>query len=450
MNWRGLIALWVTGTACQPNTAAPALIRLDPPELPATALPMVATLYGTNLHADANVSLDDHGAIEVSSAEVTFNGVAAPWVSYRSADELAVNLPSELSPGTYDVLLHLGPRELSLPAGLRILGDDSANIALAPTSGDEVTPAASRDSASSASREADTTTSSETTPSSSGSDSASVSSSDVSTSETFRCAPGDFGPAELVTLQGYDGRLPWSPTLTGDGMTMYFTDASSGTEQLWKATRSDRNASFVATVAESMFSTGGTGTPYIAPNGLSLYFYSTQVTGYGGGDLYVAKRLSTSATFSYPLAFGVLNSAQLDYLPWVSPDELSIAFVSTRSGASAYYTAARTATTLAFSAPRQLSSLTHSGNNGRLFISADGLRAYFTSANRAGGVGADDVWYATRAATDAEFAGITNLSGVNTLGSETEVTLSQDGEELFLILMGSSSRQLYRSLANCP
>lgn len=450
MHWRGLWALLVTSTACQPDSAAPALIRLDPSELSAAQLPTVATLYGRNLHADTNLSLDDRGAASVSSIQVTFSGVAAPWVSYRSADELAVSLPAELSPGTYDVLLHLGQQELSLPAGLRILGDDVASILIAPTSEDEATTSSSVDSGSSAPTEVDVTTSTETARSSSTSDSASSSSTDSTTGETFRCAPGEFGPVELVTLEGYYGTLPWSPTLSEDGLTMYFTDAAAGTEQLWKATRADRGANFVATVAESMFATGSTGTPYLAPNGLSLYFYSTQITGFGGGDLYVAKRLDRNSSFSYPLAITELNSTQLDYLPWVSPDELSLAFVSTRSGASAYYMATRSTTNAAFAAPTLLTSLTHSANNGRLFISNDGLIAYFTSSNRSGGVGADDVWYATRASVDAEFEGITNLTAVNTVGSETEVTLSQDGEELFLILMGATSRQLYRSLANCP
>lgn len=443
------MALLVASTACQANTAAPTLIRLDPSELPVTELPRVAALYGKNLQADANLSLDDRGAAEVSTLQVAFGGVAAPWVSYRSADELAVTVPPELTPGNYDVLVQLGPHRLTLPSGLRIVGDGSTNVwAVSTSSAELATSAAPSDSTSLAASEPTEATSNQPTSASGMSDS--TSSADASTSETLRCAAGDFGPLEVVALQGYLGTLPWSPTLTDDALTMYFTDVTSGTEQLWKATRTDRNAVFVATVAESLFATGGTGTPYVTPNGLSLYFYSTQVTGFGGGDLYVAKRLSPNADFGYPTALTELGSTALDYLPWVSPDELSIAFVSTRSGSPAYYVASRTTTNQVFSAPTLLASLTQAGNNGRLFISKDGLRAYFTSTNRPGGLGADDVWYADRTTKDGDFGDITNLTTLNSAGSEMEVTLSQDEEELFLLRSDATTRQLYRAVANCP
>jgi hypothetical protein len=444
--FRCALALLMAGPACQGNTA-PTLLRIEPSVLTEGELPMPATIFGQNLRLGTRLSLDDESAAELAVPRVSLNGVNAAWVTYRDSNQLAVMLPSDLSAGVYDVAVLLDPQHpLVLPGGLHVLSDGTAS-----TGGEDSTiagtgtrpePAGSTDLPDgSNSADINLTTGSASSSASSGSD------TEVN---LFRCGPGEFGPPELVALQGYTGTRPWSPTSSTNYGAMYFTDASSGTEVLWYATRGDRGATYYAAPApHSLFATGGIGTPYVSANGLSLYFYSTQVTGFGGGDLYLATRPTTNSNFSYPFAMTALNSVELDYLPWVSPDELTIVFVSQRTGASAYYTASRATLLEGFGEPTLLPNLTHTENNGRMAISADGLRAYFTSRNRPGGVGLDDVWYATRGSIDDDFADITNLTVVNTTGSETEVTVTQDGEELYFILFGTNNSQLYRSLATC-
>lgn len=441
--WRSVLVLLVTGPACQSTSAEPSLLRIEPSVLAQSELPKAATIIGENLRLGTRLSVDDEDAAELAVPKVTFDGVNAAWVTYRGANQLDLMLPLGLLPGSYDVEVTLDARNtLQLPSGLLVLG-----AGITSSDGSDATSARADSSAQSAATSA--------ADSSDGAGVNVVSSSDSSgsSSETpspFRCEPGEFGPPELVTLQGYLGTRVWSPTLSANYGSLYFTEASTGTEVLWYATRSDRSGYFYAAQAtHSLFATGSIGTPYISANGLSLYFYSTQVTGFGGGDLYLATRATTASNFSYPLAMNALNSTELDYLPWVSPDELTIVFVSQRSGASAYYTATRTNLVEGFGEPTLLASLTHTENNGRISISSDGLRAYFTSRNRPGGVGSDDVWYATRSSIDEDFGDITNLTAVNSVGSETEVTVTQDGEELYFVLMGTNSNLLYRSLATC-
>jgi hypothetical protein len=441
--WGSVLVLLVTGPACQSNSAKPSLVRIEPSVLAQTELPRAATILGENLRMGMRLSLDDENAAQLAAPKVTFNGVNAAWVSYRGANQLDVMLPVDLAPGSYDVEVTLDAlTTLQLQSGLLVLGaaatssDGSDETNTHGNSGAQSTAASGAES--SASVGVDLVPSSDSSNSSS------------EPPSPFRCEPGEFGPPELVTLQGYLGTRVWSPTLSANYGSLYFTEASTGTEVLWYATRSDRGAFFYAAQAtHSLFATGSIGTPYISANGLSLYFYSTQVTGFGGGDLYLATRATTASNFSYPLAMNALNSTELDYLPWVSTDELTIVFVSQRSGASAYYTATRTNLVEGFGEPTLLASLTHIENNGRISISSDGLRAYFTSRNRPGGVGSDDVWYATRSSIDEDFANITNLTAVNSVGSETEVTVTQDGEELYFVLMGTNSNLLYRSLATC-
>jgi WD40-like Beta Propeller Repeat len=63
-------------------------------------------------------------------------------------------------------------------------------------------------------------------------------------------------------------------------------------------------------------------------------------------------------------------------------------------------------------------------------VRADGLEVVFSS-NRAGGVGAQDIWIATRASLDAPWSTPTNLGAVvNTTAAESRPSLSQNGAQL--------------------
>jgi hypothetical protein len=81
------------------------------------------------------------------------------------------------------------------------------------------------------------------------------------------------------------------------------------------------------------------------------------------------------------------------------------------------------------------------GNDGTPFISSDELELYFTSLNRAGGQGGDDIWVSVRETKDSEWGTPVNLSPtVNTHREELWPTLSSDGLLLFFScgLLGSS------------
>jgi len=82
-----------------------------------------------------------------------------------------------------------------------------------------------------------------------------------------------------------------------------------------------------------------------------------------------------------------------------------------------------------------------SGNDGTPSISSDELELYFSSLNRAGGHGGDDIWVSTRETKDSEWRTPVNLSPiVNSGREELWPTLSSDGLSLFFScgLLGSS------------
>ena len=75
----------------------------------------------------------------------------------------------------------------------------------------------------------------------------------------------------------------------------------------------------------------GDGTPLLSHDGLRLYFYSQRAGGSGDRDLWQAARADATADFGPPAPLAGINSPALDHLPWLSADELTLLFVSTRA-----------------------------------------------------------------------------------------------------------------------
>lgn len=494
------LLLLIGVASCQPSNE-PQLTSITPSVVEQGQLPNQVTLFGSHLHNGVQLAVDGNDPATLSTPRVQFGDQLGEVVVMVGVTELQVALPPDLQPGSYDVVVSWGAqRHATLAPGLLVLGlgvttapgdvttleptassDDSAatsatvgesaasddsETAASDAGGPTTTPDAGVNPSASIGTSGDVADAQVLSSSSSGADSlgmsssgerasSDVSSSDLSSSDvtsaesSFRCAAGEFGTPELVTLQGYSGTRLWSPTLTADGKTLYFADSSTGTERLMKATRTGMEATFTGVTAlPLLFPSGSIGTPYVSLSGLSLYFYSTQADGAGSRDLYVAKRATTNADFDSPQALTALNSAELDYLPWVSSDELTLWYVSHRDGESGFWSATRASADDEFGSLTKHDSLSMTSGNNRVFISSDGLRLYF-SQERTGGLGLEDIWFGTRESTSDEFSNVTSLAIVNTTQSDREPALTPDGEELFFVRQGTSSNTMYRALAAC-
>jgi Tol biopolymer transport system component len=82
-----------------------------------------------------------------------------------------------------------------------------------------------------------------------------------------------------------------------------------------------------------------------------------------------------------------------------------------------------------FGAPTLVSALNSSGNEDGLTFAVDGLTAYLSST-RTGGMGQNDIWFATRASTAQAFGAPTLVEGVNSAGDERGPWISRDGLRL--------------------
>lgn len=106
---------------------------------------------------------------------------------------------------------------------------------------------------------------------------------------------GSFGPATPVTelnTPGRDTRF----TITGDGMTIYFTSNRAGGLggiDIWTSSRRTTHSPFCTPVnlGSIVNSAGDDRSPSITTDGKELYFTSTRPGGYGSDDVYMAERV---------------------------------------------------------------------------------------------------------------------------------------------------------------
>jgi Tol biopolymer transport system component len=120
-----------------------------------------------------------------------------------------------------------------------------------------------------------------------------------------------------------------------------------------------------------------------------------------------------------------------DLTPALSPDGDEVFFASARTGQQAIYRSTRTATGT-FRAPTLVNEIfLDGGREIAPVLSADGKTLYF-AADQPSGLGALDVWVATRSSRVDAFGAPHPVPEVSSTASDQPVWLSPDGCRLFV------------------
>jgi hypothetical protein len=265
------------------------------------------------------------------------------------------------------------------------------------------------------------------------------------------CTPGGFGPPEPVDTGSLEA---WAPSLSPDGRTLLFAGAQPfEPERIFVATRgaAERSPFGRATALEGVDSGSGDGSPLLSTDELTLYFYSNRPGGLGGRDLWRATRSDTRSAFGDATALTTLATAGVDHLPWLSADELTLLYVSTRAGGlgqSDIWVATRPALGAEFGDVRPLDGVNTSFDEGRALLTRDGLTVFFASARELG-VGQHDLWMATRSDPAAAFGEPSNLSALNSASLDLDPFLSVDERELYFASNRRGRAEIWRARWLC-
>jgi Tol biopolymer transport system component len=141
----------------------------------------------------------------------------------------------------------------------------------------------------------------------------------------------DWGPPENIGFV-VNGDGAAGPSISYDGLTLYFSSnrlAGHGSMDIYMATRTTRNDVWgqVVNLGPKVNSPDFESMPGISSDGLELYFQSNRPGGYGGFDIYVSRRATENDPWGDAVNLGpVVNSAYNDAGPSLSPDGLLLFF----------------------------------------------------------------------------------------------------------------------------
>jgi Tol biopolymer transport system component len=253
-------------------------------------------------------------------------------------------------------------------------------------------------------------------------------------------------PAAIENL-GLPAQDHYGPSLTNRPAVLFYSIGTGETEDIWRAVRQpDGSFSGAAPVAE-VNTVNMDGTPYITPDGRTLWFGSIREGGLGDRDIWRAEGGVNG--FSAPVNVTELNSDALDHLPTLTTDGLIVMFGSRRTSSTEHlFIATRESVSEAFNAPVAVDELNVDDYDGSPDISGDGLSVLFASSRA--GAGGHDIYLATRASRSDPFGAAAAVSELNSAGNDEDPRLSPAGDEVFFTSdRGDGIYRIWHALREC-
>jgi len=243
---------------------------------------------------------------------------------------------------------------------------------------------------------------------------------------TAEVANADFtfgDPTNLGSTVNTAHKENW-PCLSPDGLSLYFSSnrpGGLGGDDLWVTMRATTDDDWGPPVnlGPAVNSSVRDSTPCISPDGLELYFNSiNRPGGFGWDDIWVTRRQSEDDVWGEPVNIGSpINTGLPDYGPSISADRLALYFNSNGHGGFGghdLYVARRSTTGDDWGTPLNLGPVVNGPSHDTApRISADGLCLFFSDHGvggyRIGGYGEADIWMVNRATKEDDWGPPVNL-----------------------------------------
>jgi Tol biopolymer transport system component len=192
-----------------------------------------------------------------------------------------------------------------------------------------------------------------------------------------------------------------SPSISVDGLTLYFASkrpGGSGNFDIWVTTRATKEDSWEAPVNLGVVVNSNVHDRHvnISASELELYFTSARSGGYGNDDLWVTTRATKEEPWGEAVNLGpTVNTSAFDRRSTISANGLVLFFDSSRSGGyggNDMWMTTRPTTSDAWTQPLNLGpEVNGPSSDSTPCISANGSTLYFSSY-RPGGLGDGDIW----------------------------------------------------------
>lgn len=208
---------------------------------------------------------------------------------------------------------------------------------------------------------------------------------------TRSTVPGTFGNIMPIPgLQTLDSGAPAQaayPTLSNDGLSIYFESNRGGPVRIWYATRANTSAAFGEPVlVDALTDPQNTGQPFLPAGGSTLYLISRRLDASAGGLDIFTSVISAPGMSNGFTHVPELSTAQDDFTPTTTPNGLTILFARLMledGGVAAtkkVWSATRAQVTAPFSNLKPETTLWSDGDDLPTWISADGCTVFLQSS----------------------------------------------------------------------
>jgi hypothetical protein len=181
-----------------------------------------------------------------------------------------------------------------------------------------------------------------------------------------------------------------SPTLSDDGLTIWFASNRGGNYDIYTATRVDRTSPWTApVVVPELSSPKDDGGITVSPSQLVAYLHSDRA---GTIRIFRSERASVAEPWSTPVSVDELGSDPEN--PWASADDCTIYFGQAGTGGDDLFFAVRPAPGEPFGARQPLAPLDGGSDDDDPWLSPD--QHYIIYASDRSGLGEYDIYESTR------------------------------------------------------
>jgi hypothetical protein len=234
-----------------------------------------------------------------------------------------------------------------------------------------------------------------------------------------------FGPATAIASLLAPGQVTTDPTVSADGLEMFFMSTRNGNKDLFRTTRASSLKSWAEpSLVNELSSSASETNPRLSVDGLTLWFYSDRDR--AKGTLFRSTRASRSSPFGTPVVIEGLSTAGASDVSACPNESATVAIVATlQDGVTAdydLYEMRRDSTDAAFVLHSRLSVVNGATEEFDPWLSPDGLHLVFHS-NRDGN---DDLFYTSRSTLAEEFAPAVPIATLDTDAVEVAPALSVD------------------------
>jgi hypothetical protein len=242
-----------------------------------------------------------------------------------------------------------------------------------------------------------------------------------------------FGPPVLVPGLPNQVAVYVSAVFSPDELTAYYSRSMGGVGSwdIYVAKRERTSDPFGADSLLTALSTTNNDTvSSVSSDGRALYLYSDRNRALGSYQIYLATRADLNADFGEPAPVAALNGSSLDSSAFITATGDHIYFASLRSANGDIYASPISGGVIG--TPVKVPAINSANGDFSPVLSADQLTIFWDSNRPDGNAkGEFDIWTATRSSTSENFSAPRNVAELNTAGRESPTWLSPDGCRLY-------------------